>query len=1576
MFLDQIIVLLKRGIFMKVIQVWLRVFAFFMVFLLSSVSLQAEGSWQMGLEEGTGHVQNLFQWDTPEVAISQGITLQKRPLYVDILDKDEIINIHLCGENTSDNLRIEIWPEDGSGVNPLARKDLYEGNIYNRYGRLDCSNNFSSTLSDGYEFTPGVVGTYQIRLINTNNNRAYFKRFDVYVKQDQNDDVIPSENQGRLWAKRWTFENYSFLEKDSTSSNLYAVVDGGFVNSYYVWELDLTNFAGNTYEIVANSLGLTGAPSVVSTVTGLSACVDATLGSSASSGTCPNVGSHDPVNSVEAIYPIYLSNPTKNYPRPTTIPEITNLEFLDDQGKDDSISPNGDHDQDTGYFTFTTNLATNNGGTYTIAIDIVNDGITGGPGDVFLTGTAVPGANNRIQWDGKANDGSAVPAGDYKAQITLKTGEFHFTAADVETSGGDQAGLTINAVKHDGTIDRTNKVYWDDFTVLESTEPNAYNGDGTQRNHTWGNFGSGGIGNQSFMDTYTIGETTQEIPVRLVVENTNTTRKNIFGEVFYDANGNGVRDSGETGFSNITVALTEGNGNVFYVSTDTNGYYRAFVSSTDTSIGVDVDESMIPLGYVQTAGIDPQTNVDITQQVTLPDGSTGYYVGQDGYRPPTPAFTVVKTQVGGENPVTVPGIVSYEIKVTNTGNLDLPNIDPKDTLPDGTVSTLTGQTGDSTDPGVLNIGEIWTYKIDYTVTQDDINNKTEIVNNVIVTTPVVHTPKEDNATTSINKHGDFTVVKTQVGGENPVTVPGIVSYEIKVTNTGNLDLPNIDPKDTLPDGTVSTLTGQTGDSTDPGVLNIGEIWTYKIDYTVTQDDINNKTEIVNNVIVTTPVVHTPKEDNATTSINKHGDFTVVKTEITGLDANETNQTLSYKINITNTGNVDLLGINVTDTLPDGSTGVLTGPLTDTGTVATLDVGESWIYTVDYNVTQVDLDDVNLTGVINRVNVTVVDPEVPDKNDTAITPVNKKPGYSLVKSQVGGPNPITVAGQIINYEINVTNTGNETLSDVNVTDKLPDGNIIELTVDRGDINNDNKLSVDESWIYKVDYTVTQDDINTKRYILNLVGSTTDKVKKPKYGFAITSVNQHKDLTVEKIETTGATQLTGAGQVLDYNVTLTNTGNVEITDIDDANVTDRLSNGQALTLTRVVGVGDTVLGLNEVWIYTASYTVTQADMNSGTDISNGVRVITPTIPESNVTTPPLTPNIHKDLTVEKIETTGATQLTGAGQVLDYNVTLTNTGNVEITDIDDANVTDRLSNGQALTLTRVVGVGDTVLGLNEVWIYTASYTVTQADMNSGTDISNGVRVITPTIPESNVTTPPLTPNIHGSITIKKIETTGQDATYAGQVLSYEINVTNIGNIDLNEINVTDTLPNGSLGTLIMDNNGSGDDILDIGESWIYSIDYTVTQTEMNNRTDIINNVYVVTKELPKKVRDDAFTPVHQIYDYNITKVETTGITEVTHVGQILNYEINVTNTGNIFLTDLNVTDNMPDGSIGKLSGPGDTDVNKNNLLDVGESWIYDINYTVTQWDIDHKVEILNYVYTTTLEIPKPGKCSTRST
>ncbi|MBK8111121.1 MAG: hypothetical protein IPK46_12705 [Saprospiraceae bacterium] len=39
--------------------------------------------------------------------------------------------------------------------------------------------------------------------------------------------------------------------------------------------------------------------------------------------------------------------------------------------------------------------------------------------------------------------------------------------------------------------------------------------------------------------------------------------------------------------------------------------------------------------------------------------------------------------------------------------------------------------------------------------------------------------------------------------------------------------------------------------------------------------------------------------------------------------------------------------------------------------------------------------------------------------------------TITKDQTGGPNPITAAGQTINYTIVVTNTGNQTQTGVNV-----------------------------------------------------------------------------------------------------------------------------------------------------------------------------------------------------------------------------------------------------------------------------------------------------------------------------------------------------------------------------------------------------------------------------------------------------------------------------------------------------------------------------------------------------------------
>ena len=387
------------------------------------------GLLQIGLKEGITHQQALFQWNNPNANTATGITAVDCPVYVDIVDASEIINIHICGEDNADGLSIDIYDENGTTL--LDSTTLATSNV-------DCADDFNGVLTGGYEFAPGSAGTYQIRLDNTDGNDLTLNRFDVFVKTNAADVVDPRIDQGRLWAYRWAFDAGSFDETASTSANLYAVIDGGFSSTYYVWELNLDAFAGFVYELVANNLGLESPNADGTVVAGLSGCIDTD-----SVAPCPNVSGN--INVVPSVYKLYLSDPAVSYPRPNTVPEISNFRFLDDDGVDDSISPSDTVSvQDTGLFFFETNLATT--GTYTITIDVTGDGVFG-LGDVFLNGPAVPGVQSVI-WNGRDNSGVAIPNGNYQAQIVLKTGEFHFTAADAETSGGNtgRLGLTINAV--------------------------------------------------------------------------------------------------------------------------------------------------------------------------------------------------------------------------------------------------------------------------------------------------------------------------------------------------------------------------------------------------------------------------------------------------------------------------------------------------------------------------------------------------------------------------------------------------------------------------------------------------------------------------------------------------------------------------------------------------------------------------------------------------------------------------------------------------------------------------------------------------------------------------------------------------------------------------------------------------------------------------------------------------------------------------------------------------------------------------------------------------------------------------
>src|SRR5690606_21388643 len=92
-------------------------------------------------------------------------------------------------------------------------------------------------------------------------------------------------------------------------------------------------------------------------------------------------------------------------------------------------------------------------------------------------------------------------------------------------------------------------------------------------------------------------------------------------------------------------------------------------------------------------------------------------------------------------------------------------------------------------------------------------------------------------------------------GCTPLAPGETISYIFNVSNQGNSPITNVVLNDPLIDPNNPIPGPTSGDTTNPGVLDIGEIWVYNAVYTVIQQDIINgqvqNTAIVNGIVQTT-----------------------------------------------------------------------------------------------------------------------------------------------------------------------------------------------------------------------------------------------------------------------------------------------------------------------------------------------------------------------------------------------------------------------------------------------------------------------------------------------------------------------------------------------------------------------------------------------------------------------------------------------------------------------------------------------------------------------------------------------------
>ena len=485
------------------------------------------------------------------------------------------------------------------------------------------------------------------------------------------------------------------------------------------------------------------------------------------------------------------------------------------------------------------------------------------------------------------------------------------------------------------------------------------------------------------------------------------------------------------------------------------------------------------------------------------------------------------------------------------------------------------------------------------------------------------------------------------------------------------------------------------------------------------------------------------DDPTITSLTYEPELEVTKTySLSGGDnVPEVGETITYNITVENTGNVLLNGVTVTDVLTDisGTTSLTlnSGPtfVPATGiTEGTLKAGETATYVAVYNIQQTAVD---LGGIRNVATATASSPgntnDVQDTSDdgddtdgnTADDPtditITRSPSLAVSKTATvteDSGNTITDRGDIINYVITVTNNGNVSLSNVSVTDVLENADGDNLTLFAGPTHvssdassADGTLKVGETATYNASYVIETlaSDSGSIVNTINVVATSplgtndvngTDSVT--------TTTTEAPSIEVNKTYTIIENGVTGINpnDIIQYVISVENTGNVTIDNITYVDTfTDRSASPQTMTFSSGPfytgadqGSGDGVIKPGETATYMALFTITQAAIDAGgldntatfTGFSPDDTQVTDISDDGDDTDG----NTVDDVTefviapapaIKVVKTAQTTDnnndnLIGGDDVITYTITITNTGNVSLSDLD---ITDTLKDQDGNTL-----------------------------------------------------------------------------------------------------------------------------------------------------------------------------------------------------------------------------------------------------------------------------------------------------
>ena len=991
----------------------------------------------------------------------------------------------------------------------------------------------------------------------------------------------------------------------------------------------------------------------------------------------------------------------------------------------------------------------------------------------------------------------------------------------------------------------------------------------------------------------------------------------IVGEInglkYEDVNGDGTRDA--DGIDNIAGNADDEaglSGWTIFLDTNNNGSLDAGERSTVTGTGglysfsvtpdadpLDPDNDPYIVREVMQAGwIRTSTNpgpITITSQSPVANGVNF------GNQRDLPALTIEKSAtVPGGTADQVGEVVSYTIAVRNTGNQPLTGV----IVTDPFVSNLQLVPSAATADNELDLGETWNYTATHAVTQAEMDAG-GLITNTATADSTQTAPVSDDASVPVEQKPAMTIAKdATVPGGTADVVGEVVSYTIEVRNTGNQTLTDVQVTDAFIDDLQLIVDAASSD----GKLGVDEVWRYSASHQVTQPDIDAGGNITNTATADSAQTE-PVTDDAFVPVEQKPAMQIQKSaSVPGGSADTVGELITYTVTLTNTGNQTLTGI----TASDPSVSNLDLVPSDATADGELDVNESWTYIATRAVTQADID---AGG--NILNTATGDSsQTPPVEGTASVPVAQRPAMDIAKQASVPGNSADTVGGIISYTILVRNTGNQTLTEVQVTD--PFVSDLQLVID--DASSDGRLGVDEVWRYTASHKVTQQDIDDDGTIDNTATADSQQTE-PVSASASVPVEQRPALVIAKDAAVPGGTADYAGEIISYTIAVTNTGTQTLTGVSVADpfVSD-------LQLLASDATADQELDVGETWLYSATHKVTQEEIDAGVDITNlATATSTQSAPAQDDAAVPVEQKPAMVLDKALASIGGDNDLADAvDDLLNYTVTVFNTGNQTLTGVTVADPRTGL----------VDGIPSLAPGAAYTW--TTSYKLTQDDLDN---YGGGDGVIDNTATARSEQTPLTTDSemvpvfVRPSLSIDKVIAKidgGNGNAFADapdDLLHYTITVKNEGTVTLENVVTTDQ-PNGDPPTVL-----GVIPTLAPQQSFTYETVYKLKQSDIDDNghgDGYIDNVAQATytyREVTLAVDDAESVPVVRSIALGLDEQLATitggnGNALADWAGDALNFRFVVTNAGNVTLNNVRVLDSLTklDKTLTSI-GPGQT-------------------------------------------------------